>query len=354
MRKTITLLLLATFALATLAATAQERYDYDNGHKYGLLSNLELGAAAVYSQGLASHQHNWGASLLLTKRIGDFWRLRGTAEVNGFAANGFDRLGKATLGVSLDLLPFYAFADYGLCLNPGATSPFGLAADAGAGLQFRLGKAGSLYMEAAVDRTNNGTAWQSNASAKVGYMASLGITEKDRQDVDIDRNMRTGYGELKHENQLLKSEVQKASDAVGQMEATLAKANLLCQQLEEKLANCSTEKKQIEENCQNSGFYPIFFDWGSCQITPAMDGVIADIADEMQRTNNDYYLYGYCSNNGDEWKNKVLSERRANAVYRRLADYYGIDETRLYPVGKGKARADRPTEQKVVVVKIER
>jgi hypothetical protein len=84
------------------AATAQaQTTKYDNGYKYGLLSNIEVGVGGIYSYEITNAQHhkNAGAQLLLTKRIGDYWRIRGVAEVNGFIPNKFDRFGKGMLGV---------------------------------------------------------------------------------------------------------------------------------------------------------------------------------------------------------------------------------------------------------------
>ena len=83
MRKFLTLA--ALVLAAVISVTAQSRqYAYDSGHKYGLFSNLEIGAAGAYSIGLnEAHHQNFGAELLVTKRIGDYWRLRGVAEVNG-------------------------------------------------------------------------------------------------------------------------------------------------------------------------------------------------------------------------------------------------------------------------------
>ena len=169
MRKILTIA-----ALLLVAATAQGQNNYDNGFKYGLLSNLEVGVGGIYSYEITNAQHhkNAGAQLLVTKRIGDYWRLRGVAEVNGFIANKFDRFGKGMVGVSFDLLPFYVFADYGTVCNPSSKSKFGLAMDGGIGLQFRLGAA-SLYVEGGVDRTNNGNKWQSNAEVKAGVILRL-------------------------------------------------------------------------------------------------------------------------------------------------------------------------------------
>ena len=344
MRKILTIA-----ALLLVVATAQGQSNYDNSYKYGLLSNIEVGVGGIYSYEITNAQHhkNAGAQLLVTKRIGDYWRIRGVAEVNGFIPNKFDRFGKGMLGISFDLLPFYIFCDYGANLNPSSKSKFGLAMDAGAGLQFRLGAA-SLYVEGGVDRTNNGNKWQSNAEVKAGVLVNAGITEQDRVRKSIDDNMRSEYGELKKENQLLKTEVEKASATVTQMEATLDRATALCAQLEAKLNTCNEDKKEIEKTCDTK-FMPIFFDYASYTISDIEEEKIALIAQEMLQTSDSYVIEGYCSNNGDDSRNQLLSERRANAVYWSLIGF-GIDSSRLTTEGHGKTtKYDSGLDQRVVI-----
>ena len=350
MRKILTIA-----ALLLAMATAQgQTTKYDNGYKYSLLSNIEVGVGGIYSYEITNAQHhkNVGSQLLITKRIGDYWRLRGIVEVNGFIQNKFDRFGKSMVGVSFDLLPFYVYADYGANLNPSSKSKFGLAMDAGAGLQFRLGTA-SLYVEGGVDRTNNGTKWQSNAEVKAGVLVSTGITEQDRINKSITDNMRSEYGELKGENNLLKSELQKCQDATASIQESAAQMAAMVETLQAQLNESKTEIKTVKENCGKAEFYPIVFDFASYEITEAMDDYIADYAEMMQSNNYDYRILGYCSANGTDWKNQHLSEKRANAVYYRLIAY-GVDESRLFPEGKGMSDYDKASEQKVIIVRIER
>ena len=347
------LFIIALMALCCTFATAQSRVKYDNNFKYSLFSNMEIGVAGMYSYELGdAHLKNYGASLMLTKRIGDFWRLRGLAEVNGFKPNGFDRFGKGMLGVSFDLLPFYVYGDYGVNLNPSERSKFGLAMDAGAGLQFRLGAA-SLYVEGGVDRTNNGTKWQSNAEVKAGVLVSTGVTKQDRTNKSITDNMRREYGDLKGENKILKSELQKCQDATASIQESAAQMAAMVETLQAQLNESKAEIKTVKENCGKSDFYPIVFDFGSAEITDAMDDYIMDYAEMMQSNNYDYRILGYCSANGTDWKNQILSEKRASAVYYRLIAY-GVDESRLFPEGKGMSDYDKASEQKVIIVRIER
>ena len=349
MRKILTIA-----ALLLAVATAQgQTTKYDNGYKYSLLSNLEVGVGGIYSYEITNQAHhkNVGAQLLVTKRIGDYWRIRGVAEVNGFIPNKFDRFGKGMLGISFDLLPFYLYADYGANLNPSSKSKFGLAMDAGAGLQFRLGAA-SLYVEGGVDRTNNGNKWQSNAEVKAGVLVSTGITEKDRVRKSIDDNMRSEYGNLKGENKVLKSELQKCQDATTSLQESAMQMAAMVESLKSQLADCKTETKTIKENCGKTEFYPIVFDFASYEITDAMDDYIADYAEMMRSNNYEYRILGYCSANGTDWKNQILSDNRAKAVYNRLIDY-GVDESRLYYEGKGMSDFDKASEQKVIIIKLE-
>lgn len=348
MRKILTIA-----ALLLVAATAQSQSKYDNGFKYGLLSNLEVGVGGIYSYEITNAQHhkNAGAQLLVTKRIGDYWRIRGVAEVNGFIPNKFDRSGKGMVGISFDLLPFYIYGDYGANLNPSSKSKFGLAMDGGIGLQFRLGAA-SLYVEGGVDRTNNGNKWQSNAEVKAGVLVNTGITETDRVRKSIADNVRNEYGELKGENKFLKSELQKCQDATTSIQESAMQMAAMVESLQAQLNESRAEVKTVKENCGKSDFYPIVFDFASYEITEAMDDYIADYAEMMRSNNYEYRILGYCSANGTDWKNQILSDNRAKAVYNRLIDY-GVDESRLYYEGKGMSDFDKASEQKVIIIKLE-
>lgn len=350
MRKLITIA-----ALLLVAATAQSQSKYDNSYKYSLLSNIEVGVGGIYSYEITNAQHhkNVGSQLLITKRIGDYWRLRGIVEVNGFIQNKFDRFGKGMLGISFDLLPFYVYGDYGVNLNPSSKSKFGLAMDGGIGLQFKVGNTASLYVEGGVDRINNGNKWQSNAEVKAGVLVNAGITEQDRVRKSITDNMRSEYGELKGENKMLKSELQKCQEAGVSMQESAAQMAAMVETLQAQLTESKAEVKTVKENCGKSDFYPIVFDFGSAEITDAMDDYIMDYAEMMQSNNYDYRILGYCSANGTDWKNQILSEKRANAVYYRLIAY-GVDESRLFPEGKGMSDYDKASEQKVIIVRIER
>ena len=63
-----------------------------------------------------------------------------------------------------------------------------------------------------------------------------------------------------------------------------------------------------------------------------------------------YAIEGWCSANGDPYKNQKLSEERAMAVFLELKRL-GVDSTRLFIVGNGMGDEDSVLEQKVVVRK---
>lgn len=348
MRKLITIA-----ALLLAVATAQSQSKYDNGYKYGLLSNIEVIFGGAYSYDIESHYKNAGGLIGLTKRIDDNWRVRGEAFVDGFIPNGFDRKGMFLAGISFDLLPWYIYGEYGINYNPSAKTKIGLAAKAGTGLQFKLSDISSVAVGGNFVVTNNGNMFTKTAGAEVVYVVNCGITEQDRVRKSIDDNVRSEYGELKGENKILKSELQKCQDATASIQESAAQMAAMVETLQTQLNESKAEVKTIKENCGKTEFYPIVFDFASYEITDAMDDYIADYAEMMRSNNYEYRILGYCSANGTDWKNQLLSEKRANAVYRRLI-LYGVDESRLYPEGKGMSDYDKASEQKVIIVRIER
>lgn len=342
---------LIAMLVLTLTGTAQKPYKYDNGHKYSLWSNLEIGVSGIYSYSLKpEHYKNFGVDLRMTKRIGDYWRIRAVAEVNGFLNNGFDRYGKGMVGASFDLLPFYLFADYGAAFNPSSESRFGLAMDGGIGLQFKVG-GGSFYTEATIDRVNSGNEWQSNASVRVGYLASLGITERDRQNIDIDNNMRSTYGDLKQENQLLKSEAKKRDEDNARLQDLLERSTTALELATSRLNSCQDEVQQVTENCATGELMPIFFDYASAEITPIEEAKIERIATYINATDGNFKVEGYSSPDGNSYNNQKLSGDRAYAVYQMLIAY-GVNKDRLIPMANGETSqyGDGSSLNRMVVV----
>ena len=345
MRKILTIA-----ALLLVAATAQSQSKYDNGYKYGLLSNIEVLFGGAYSYDIESHYKNAGGLIGLTKRIDDNWRVRGEAFVDGFIPNGFDRKGMFLAGISFDLLPWYIYGEYGINYNPSAKTKIGLAAKAGTGLQFKLSDISSVAVGGNFVVTNNGNMFTKTAGAEVVYVVNCGITETDRVRKSIDDNIHKTYGDLKTENAALKSEVDKAANTVSQMEATLNKATALCEQLEAKLKACNNEKEEAVKNCQNGVFEPIYFDYASAVLSSIEVEKVIRIAEAMKETNDTYELQGWCSNNGDDDRNQRLSAERVKQVNWMLVAY-GVDEGRLIHSPNGKAQEDNYLEQKVLIIR---
>ena len=154
-------LLIAAFMIAAVCAKAQ------------FFNSIELGGAVQYT-----NQHgksNVGLDLTAAKKVAPWARVRVTIGVNGFILSGFDRYGYGKVGVTVDVLPFYAFADFGMNYNPSAKDKIGMAFDGGCGLQVPIAKRWQIVTELGIDRINNGSRWQSTASVKAGaiYLLTL-------------------------------------------------------------------------------------------------------------------------------------------------------------------------------------
>lgn len=349
MRKLITIA-----ALLLVAATAQgQSQKYDENHKHQLFSNTGVVVDMGLSYNIENGKRNTDLMILVPKRLSKYWYFLAGGEINGFIPNGFDRYAKLMAGFSFDALPFEVYALYGANFNPSEKVKFGMALKGGVNLQFKITDVFSIRVGGGIDRINNGSKWQSNATATVGCKFDFGITEQDRIAISIDNTMRSEYGELKNENKLLKTELQKCQDATTSIQESAMQMAAMVESLQSQLAESKAETKTVKENCNKSDFYPIVFDFGSAEITDAMDDYIMDYAEMMQSNNYEYRILGYCSANGTDWKNQILSEKRANAVYYRLIAY-GVDESRLFPEGKGMSDYDKASEQKVIIVRIER
>ena len=343
-------LFLALVVLA-VSVSAQGRYYYDSSHKYGFFSNWTLGVAGQYA-----NQHgvsDIGISALATKRVGDFWRLRYVASINGLKkAKGFDRYGTAMAGVSLDFVEWaYLFGDAGAIYNPSMKAKLGLAADAGLGLNVNFGKHSILYVEGGSDLVQRNASWDNTFFARLGYQARLGITERDRVDIDIDRHMREGYGELK----LLKTDLKRQQEANDTLMAIQNKSLEMLARLEKRLDDCN---KQVAEAAQAgttpaNSFSQIFFAKGSSDITTIEAAKVKQLAQYINGTDGSYRIEGYASPEGNQYVNEQLSGDRARAVYWMLIDL-GVDIDRLMPMTGGvttRYGEDSPLNRMVVVTK---
>jgi outer membrane protein OmpA-like peptidoglycan-associated protein len=337
--KKVLITVLAMFAIATMSAQ-----EFNADYKYkNILSNVSIGGSVSYNRAVfTNNNYNVGADLRFTKRIHDNFRIRAIADVNGFLNNGFDRYGKGMLGVSLDFMPFYMFFDYGANYNPNniGHQKFGLAGDAGIGLGWDY-----FHIEAGVDRTNNGNLWQSNAFAKVGFDVPLALPEKERIAMSMEKTMRQEYGNLRQENKELKNEMASITESQRQLQDMINQSQKLLATMEQKLSQCNEQNKQLEENCTKM---EVYFDYAMAELSVIEEVKVAKFAQQIIKDGGDYIIEGYCSANGDPYKNKVLSEQRAKYVHNLLLDY-GVS---LQYIGNGMSALDDYLEQKVVIKKI--
>ena len=140
--------------------------------KAQFFNDVDIGGGVRYSR--QSDKANIGFDVIATKSVTDWARLRAVASVNGFIPNGFDRYGVALWGVMAEAGPAYAFADFGLSLNPSAKPPFvGIAFDGGVGIKANVTRQLKIYSELGIDRIGHGRRWQSTAAVKAGLLYCL-------------------------------------------------------------------------------------------------------------------------------------------------------------------------------------
>lgn len=344
------------FALALLAVSvsAQVRYKYDSGHKYGFFSNWTLGVSGQYSnqQGVS----NVGISALATKRVGDFWRLRYSASISGLSyKGGFDRYGTALSGIAFDFVPWaYAFADAGVNVNPTAKGWLGLAADAGLGLNVNFGRYSLLYTEAGVERVQCNGKWGGTVFARLGYAARLGVTEADREAIAHDQTMRSEYGNQKEEIRILKTEVQKCTEATATIQAAAEEMQQMVISLRAQCTTLEKENKEMEGKAVDYSMFKFHFNCGSAVLSEIQELRVGTLASYINSTGGQWRVDGYASPEGPDYNNMILSQQRAEKVC-KILEAYGVDKERLIPMGNGSTAEygeDSPLNRMVVVSKI--
>jgi len=89
------------------------------------------------------------------------------------------------------------------------------------------------------------------------------------------------------------------------------------------------------QGCPKTATLKINFESSKYNISKDLIQDLKTFADFLQE-NKSYQIviYGYTDNSGDERKNKLLSQRRADTVKKAL-ESYGINSTRLTAVGMG-------------------
>ena len=346
--------LFLALALLAVSVSAQGRYNYDSSHKYGFFSNWTLGVSGQYS-----NQHgasNVGITALATKRVGDYWRLRYEASINGLrCVDGFDRYGTAMAGASFDFLNWmYLFADAGAVVNPTMASKLGLAADAGLGLNVNFGKHSMLWLEGGSDLVQNNAAFDNTFFVRLGYGVRPGITERDRVDIDIKHHNAERLGNLTEENKLLKSDLKRQQEANDTLMATLNKASALFAAMEKRLDECNERVKEAESKAVDRSMFKFHFDYASIVLSETQEGRVAILAHYINTVQGRWRVDGYASPDGADYNNMVISQQRAETVC-KILEANGVSHDRLVPIGNGvtwEYGEDSPLNRMVVVTQI--
>ncbi len=326
------------FALALLAVSvsAQNRYYYDSGKKYGFFSNWKLSPFAQMS--FMNGQNALGAGGMALKQLDDHVRFRMEASVNGIkAVEGFDRNGTALAGLQFHIVDWvYLFAEGGAVVNPSMKQKAGLAASGGVGLTCNFGKYSGLMAEGGYVALQNGAKVDNMFQARIGYVIRPGITERDRVDIDIKHHNAERLGNLTEENKLLKTDLKRQQEANDTLMATLNKASALFAAMEKRLDDCNEQvtKAMQPGTVATSPIFQIFFDYASAEISPIESAKVEQLAHYINTTEGNYRIEGYSSPDGDPYRNDVLSGDRARAVYWLLIAN-GVDEDRLVPMKGG-------------------
>lgn len=340
-------LLITLFVLSSLFCYSQ---DYNSKHSYDMFSNIECFALAQYTNSLSNKVGDWGANLLLTKQEYSFFKLRALVNVNGFIKKpGFDRRGEVLLGGSFNFAPFYIFLDGGYSYNPSSKQKLNPVGESGVGFNFDIGRGMRLLTEAGIDCIIQNNKYYSSLFVRFGYGFTFGITSNDKQEIQIENNKSKLLIDLKDENSSLKKVAKEQESVLTEYQSQLDKNNKLMEALQKKLDDCNDKVVTITTS---QIMQPIYFEFASSELSPLQQENVADIADIINSDNHTYSIEGYCSNNGSPYKNQILSEARADVVYRELI-YNGVDKNRLFVIGYGMTDVDSPREQKVIIKRLE-
>lgn len=332
-----------------MMATTVNAQTYQNDYKYNFFSNWTVSAAGVYSKTFdfgnftLGEGSSIGADLMLTKRVSDNWRLRYIAEVPGFISTKeepdyFDRYGKVLAGASLNIVPaLYLFADAGTSYNPSNTGHLlGVACDAGIGVNINTGDRSRFFVELGADRCQNvketeSNSWNSNLIGKIGFAVDLGITEKDRQNLQIRQHQKEQLTKLQDDNNRLVNDLKNCSETNRDLAKALGNSSATVKQLTDELNDCRTNKPVT---CAEQ-LFNIYFDLGSYAIDDTESEKIQIIAKWLVEQGGTYTVHGYCSSEGSDELNNTLSENRAGAVLDELAKE-GVPTESMTSVGHGK------------------
>lgn len=84
--------------------------------------------------------------------------------------------------------------------------------------------------------------------------------------------------------------------------------------------------------------FPVLFEYDSADLTPAARrflDILGEALSSQELAARQFLIEGHTDAAGAEIYNLALSERRAKSVHGYLVTRYGIDASRLQPVGKG-------------------
>lgn len=316
---------------------------YHKNYKYDLASGLQWGLGVVGSNQIHNNKmfvdgyYNIGLDVRLMKQVGSAFRLREIAQINGFIMNGkFDRYGKLMTGAQWDFTNYtYLFGDVGAVYNKSVSNdPFGLAFDAGLGLTLPLGKYTAFYLEAGTDAVQNKDKWQSTPSVVAGVVVESGLTENDRHNIQVIDNQPKIMEELNLRTKAAEEQVRIYSRTLDTMNNSLVAANNMIGRLRKEIVKCEAER---DECLEQGDFLDIFFAYGSSSLNEIELDKLITIADMMsQNPNDNYVVYGYCSDDGADYTNIQLAQDRCDRVIKVL-DRLGVDSYRfldVIPVGK--------------------
>ena len=338
------ILLVLTMVMSTIFANAQQ---LEPNYHYSFWSNWSIGAGAVYSK--PADFTNWtfdnganiGIDVRLEKPLSDYWTLRLDATIPGLKNTGvYDRYGTAMGGMELNLgRYFYLFGDAGLSFAKfGSVSDKNVhfAGDAGIGSHIYLTDNTKLYVEVGSDCVAKVEKPNANLFGKIGVMTSLGVTEKDRQNISILHNQQNGVNQTEYDK--LVAEKNECAIALQNAIQDLNNMRNCCQANNAKYEKEIADLKVALANSDDLTVpFSILFDKNSTNLSNVAKEIIAQVAVEMNKNGGTYTLYGFGDYTGTETYNEVLSQSRCESVKAELVRK-GVQEDKINVVGLGKTK----------------
>ena len=334
-----------TLALCSLFANAQQ---LEPNYHYSFWSNWNIGVGAVYSKPFdvqnwwLDNGANFGVDVRLEKPLSNAWTVRLDACIPGLIQNEhYDRYGTAMAGANLNLgRYFYLFADGGI-----AVAKFGalhgnnyyFAADGGLGSHIWFSNNAKLYLEVGTDCVSKIAKENAQPFGKLGFMYCLGITNKDKENIErlheMEHNVpRSEYDKLLAEKQECANQLESAINDLNNMRNC-------CQKNYEKYQNeINNLKAELEKAKSNVAIsFSILFDKDSAKLNKKAQEIIKQVAIEINRDGGNYTLYGFGDYTGSDEHNMELSELRANTVKDELVRN-GVEDSKLKVVALGKTQ----------------